>query len=158
MCFVLSPTHENLNKIKRMQEVSSQKEFISHYSFNRTWCPSNRLPSSAACSGCADWVQLPSEREREMEVSYLYLLIVSCSSPRYQWSIIVLWGVQWKSTRGSPVSCNCSFLSGFNNQPSPPAGEVYSFHSTHQQGSTAQDGRLLIDMIDLLTACKPPAL
>ena len=150
--FVLSPTHENVNEIKWMQEVASQKEFTSHYSFNRTWCPSNRLPSSVACSGCADWVQLSSQSE--IEVSCLYLLTVTCNSPHYWWSIIVPSFVQWKGIRSSPASCNCSFLSGFNNRkPSPSEGEVHSFHSAHQQGRTAQDGRLLIDMIDLLMAC-----
>lgn len=45
------------SKYNGMQEVASQKEFVSHYVFSRTLCPSNSLPSSASYSGRADWVQ-----------------------------------------------------------------------------------------------------
>lgn len=62
---------KKVNKVKWMQEVAGQREFIWHCSFNRSRCPSNSLPSSAAYSGCADWMQ--QLQQSEMEVSSRYL-------------------------------------------------------------------------------------
>lgn len=72
-CVVFSTRKKKkkVNKVKWMQEVAGQREFIWHCSFNRSRCPSNSLPSSAAYSGCADWMQ--QLQQSEMEVSSRYL-------------------------------------------------------------------------------------
>lgn len=53
-----------------MQKVASLNECISHYSFNRTWCPSNSLSSPAVYSGCTEITRMNIEG-REMPTLYI---------------------------------------------------------------------------------------
>lgn len=48
-----------------MREVAVQNEFISHYSFNGSWCPSNCFSLPAVYSGFAD-------RELKLEQSEMW--------------------------------------------------------------------------------------
>lgn len=163
--------------MKLLQEVAPQKEFISHHSFNGTWCPSNRLPSSAVHTGCEDRTQL-FLTEWDGITSYLTQqhtsLVINKSTPCMCFSLILLWAFA-RAVKGarvvqrSPVSCNRLHLPERKEKKKDKvisqwlsqqkdiilSGRGVQFPLNPSTGPlwTVQGGRLLIDGIGLLVVC-----